>query len=93
MIVFVHDLNSGWYCEIEIDSRPNKGDGIYLDHYDNLVIQAEVPLSSNLNLSETIALVRGDIKNSVRFEVTDVVFGKLYNSNVKRWIIQGNLDL
>ena len=94
MIVLVHDLNSGWCCEIEIDSRPNIKDGIYLSDYDNLIIKYDGRFDTpQETLNKMTYLAKQEIEEATRFVVTDVVFGKLFEFEKMQWIIQGELHL
>lgn len=78
MKVLINFLCSDEQTVIKIDSRPNVGDGIYLQDFDKLE-----------GLSE---LMMNDIENKTRFVVSDVVYGKLKGYKKLRWIIQGELE-
>jgi len=64
---------------IKIKSRPNKGDGIYLQDFKKLKGLSKSALKS--------------VKNSIRFEVQDVVYGKpnILDDKKLRWFIKGEL--
>ena len=91
MKVLIHDFNSAWHCEIEIDSRPNVGDGIYLSDFKHLNINFDESRYSNKYKKKLTSQIKKKIENSDRFVVTDVVFGKLCD-NKMQWIIQGILE-
>ncbi len=93
MKILVHDLNSGWCCEIEIDSRPNVGDGIYLSDFDELDIKFDNRYeTSREKVQEWRLLALKEIEDTTRFVVSDVVFGKLFGYEQMIWIIQGKLQ-
>jgi hypothetical protein len=81
MKVLINFLCSDEQTVIKIDSRPNVGDGIYLDDFKELK-----------GLSDQM---RKRIVETTRFVVTDVVYG-MYGPKEEhkklRWIIQGELQ-
>ena len=78
MKVLINFLCSDEQTVIKIDSRPNVGDGIYLQDFDKLKGLSEVMMN--------------DIKNKTRFVISDVVYGKLKEHKKLRWIVQGELQ-
>jgi hypothetical protein len=78
MKVLINFLCSDEQTVIKIDSRPNVGDGIYLNDFKELKGLSELMLK--------------DVRDKTRFVVSDVVYGKLKEHKKLRWIIQGELQ-
>jgi hypothetical protein len=78
MKVLINFLCSDEQTLIKIASRPNLGDGIYLQDFKQLKGLSKLMLK--------------DVKESTRFVVADVVYGKLKEHKKLRWIIQGELE-
>jgi len=77
MKVVIVDLEWDEPFLLNLPSRPNIGDGIYLQ---DCKIKCK-----NLEYIE-------EIKHSSRFVVKDIVYGKYQKFNKNRWIIQGELE-
>lgn len=81
MKVLINFLCSDEQTMIKIDSRPNVGDGIYLQDFKKLKGLSKAMLK--------------DVEEKTRFVVTDVVYGFYGEPKQKgkkmRWIIQGEL--
>lgn len=77
MKVIINELNYDEPFLLNLPSRPNIGDGIWLQ---------------DCNLKKVHPKLKEHIEESVRFVVTDVVYGKFGKFNKNRWVIQGELD-
>jgi hypothetical protein len=77
MKVIINELNWDMPFLLNLPSRPNVGDGIWLN---------------DLKLKNVHPVLMEAIKDSTRFIVTDVVYGKFLPFNRNRWVIQGQLD-
>jgi hypothetical protein len=80
MKIYLHLYYSDETILLKVDSRPNVGDGIYLDHF------------KEKHLMGFCREAKKAIEESTRFVVSDVVYGKIGVFKKPRWIIQGDLE-
>ena len=77
MKVVINELNYDEPFLLNLPSRPNIGDGIWLQDF---------------NLKKVHPELKKAIDASTRFIVTDVVCGHFQKFNKNRWVIQGELE-